>query len=58
MPAAHGGARGALLAQDPRRDYQLDSDRVYGFPFAGLEVHFTVAGDVLTVCGIFPAEKA
>ena len=29
-----------------------------GFPFAGLEVHFTVAGDVLTVCGIFPAEKA
>ena len=58
VPAAHRAALRAVLAQDPRPAYQQDSDRVYGFPFAGLEVHFTVAGDVLTVCGIFPAEKA
>ena len=58
VPAAHRASLRAVLAQDPRPAYQQDSDRVYGFPFAGLEVHFTVAGDVLTVCGIFPAEKA
>lgn len=57
------GSRGApgflraVLAQDPRPAYQQDSDRVYGFPFAGLEVHFTVVGDVLTVCGIFLPKK-
>mgnify|MGYP000590281074 CR=1 FL=1 len=58
VPAAHRASLRAVLAQDPRPAYQQDSDRVYGFPFAGLEGHFTVAGDVLTVCGIFPAEKA
>ena len=58
IPPERRTALRAVLAQDPRPAYQQDSDRVYGFPFAGLEVHFTVAGDVLTVCGIFPAEKA
>lgn len=47
----------AVLAQDPRPAYQQDSDRVYGFPFAGLEIRFTVCGDTLTVCGVSPAEK-
>ena len=32
-----------------------DADRVYGFPFAGLEVRFTVDGEVLTVCEILEA---
>lgn len=44
-----------VLAQDPRPSYQHDSDRVYGFPFAGLEVRFTVDGEVLTVCEILEA---
>lgn len=41
-----------VLAQDPRPSYQHDSERVYGFGFARLEVKFTVDGDVLTVCGV------
>ncbi len=38
-----------VLAQDPRPSYQDDPDRVYGLTFAGLEVRFRVAGEVLTV---------
>lgn len=37
------------LAQDPRPGYQHEPGRVYGFPFAGFEVKFTVEGDLLTV---------
>ena len=32
----------AILKQDPRPAYQKDPDRVYGFPFAGQEIKFTV----------------
>ncbi|MFR4262621.1 MAG: tRNA (N6-threonylcarbamoyladenosine(37)-N6)-methyltransferase TrmO, partial [Butyricicoccaceae bacterium] len=35
--------------QDPRPGYQHEPGRVYGFPFAGFEVKFTVEGDLLTV---------
>ena len=45
------------LAQDPRPGYQAEADRVYGFPFAGFEVRFTVSGDRLTVTGITPAGR-
>ncbi len=41
-----------VLAGDPRPSYQNDPKRVYGFGFAGLEVRFTVAEGVLTVCGV------
>lgn len=41
-----------VLAQDPRPAYQRDPDRVYGLPFGGLEVKFTVSGEVLTVCSV------
>ena len=41
-----------VLAEDPRPSYQQDEQRVYGFPFAGLEVRFSVQGDTLTVCEI------
>ena len=44
-----------VLAQDPRPAYQADSERVYGFSFAGCTVKFTVENGVLRVCG---AEKA
>ena len=43
-----------VLAQDPRPGYQDEPGRVYGFPFAGFEVHFTVEGGVLTVLSITP----
>ena len=42
----------AVLAQDPRPQYQNDPGRVYGMTFAGLEVKFRVAGDRLTVTEI------
>lgn len=46
------GKREALigvLSRDPRPSYQHDPDRVYGMAFAGLEVRFSVDGDVLHV---------
>lgn len=46
----------AVLAQDPRPQYQDDPERVYGMEFAGLEIRFQVAGGRLTVCQII--EKA
>ncbi len=42
----------AVLAQDPRPQYQDDPGRVYGMVFAGAEVKFRVEGDVLTVVEI------
>lgn len=42
----------AVLAQDPRPQYQDDPDRVYGMSFAGLEVKFRAAGKRLTVVDI------
>ena len=38
-----------ILAEDPRPAYQDDPDRVYGFPFAGHEICFTVKDGTLTV---------
>ena len=46
-----------VLRQDPRPAYQQDPERVYGFGFAGLEVRFQVAGDVLTVIDITKEEE-
>ncbi len=42
----------ALLAQDPRPSYQNDPMRVYGMPYGGYDIRFTVDGDVLTVCEV------
>lgn len=42
----------AVLAEDPRPSYQNDPERIYGFPFAGREVRFTVKENVLTVTEI------
>ena len=38
-----------VLQSDPRPRYQNDPDRVYGLTYAGVNVKFRVAGDVLTV---------
>ena len=42
----------AVLAQDPRPQYQDNPDRVYGMSFAGLEVKFRVEEKGLTVTEI------
>ena len=39
------------LAQDPRPQYQDDPERVYGMPFAGLDIHFKAETGSLTVTG-------
>lgn len=39
----------AVLAHDPRPHYHDDPERVYGFEFAGRELHFRVEGFTLTV---------
>ena len=52
VPEGKRAALLAVLAQDPRPQYQDDPDRVYGMAFAGAEVKFRVAGDRLTVTEI------
>ena len=42
----------AVLREDPRPAYQNDAERVYGFPFAGYEIKFSVYETVLTVLDI------
>lgn len=41
-----------VLENDPRPPYQKDPERVYGLPFGGAEVKFTVSDGVLTVTGV------
>ena len=52
VPEGKRAALLAVLAQDPRPQYQDDPNRVYGMAFAGLEVKFQVAGERLTVTEI------
>ena len=42
----------AVLREDPRPSYQDDPHRVYGFPFAGFEIKFSVRDGTLTVLDI------
>lgn len=52
VPRSRRKALVGILAQDPRPRYQDDPEREYGMAFGGMNVRFTVAGDVLTVIGI------
>ena len=52
VPAAERDGLRGVLENDPRPSYQHDPQRVYGMEFGGLEVHFKVDGEVLTVTGI------
>ena len=52
VPADQQAALQGVLENDPRPTYQHDPERVYGMEFGGLEVHFKVDGEVLTVTGI------
>lgn len=42
-----------ILRQDPRPSYQEDPERIYGMEYAGMEIRFRVAGDILTVYQIW-----
>jgi len=57
LPQGRGETLIEVLALDPRPSYQNDSERVYGMVFAGLEVKFTISGDVLTVTEIAVVNK-
>ena len=52
VPAAERDGLRGVLENDPRPSDQHDPERVYGMEFAGLEVHFKVDGDTLTVTDI------
>ena len=52
LPEAKRQALLDVLAQDPRPGYQHEDSRVYGVAFAGFDVRFTVAGNVLRVLEI------
>ena len=45
----------AVLAHDPRPQYQDDPERVYGMAFADMEVKFVINGSLLTVVDLTPA---
>lgn len=46
-----------VLALDPRPQYKEASDRVYGMPFAGYDVRFTVSAEgVLSVVDVLPLD--
>ena len=49
IPENRREALRGVLAQDPRPHYHDDPERVYGFGFGGMEVKFTVEGNLLTV---------
>ena len=47
-----------VLREDPRPAYQKDPERIYGMPFAGMDVHFQVKNGILTVCEITEYKKS
>ena len=46
-----------VLGEDPRPAYQQDPARIYGLAFGGVDVGFTVDGDMLTVCSVRQAHQ-
>ena len=49
LPAEKADALVQILQLDPRPGYQTDSDRSYGFQYAGYDIRFTVNDDTITV---------
>ena len=54
VPEDRQAALIGVLSHDPRPSYQRNPDRVYGMAFAGVNVRFQVAEDVLTVVAVEP----
>ncbi len=49
LPESKRQAAIGVLKHDPRPSYQRNPDRVYGLPFAGYDIRFTVKDKTLTV---------
>lgn len=49
LPPEKQQAAIGVLSHDPRPSYQRDPDRIYGLPFAGFDIRFTVKEDILRV---------
>ena len=54
LPVGKRAAAVGVLSHDPRPSYQRKSGRVYGLPFAGFDIRFTVEDEKLTVCDVVP----
>ena len=52
LPESKRDAAIGILSHDPRPSYQRNPDRIYGIPFAGFDVRFSVKNDVLTVVAV------
>lgn len=57
LPEDKRDAAIGVLSHDPRPSYQRNPERVYGMPFAGVDIRFTVKENVLTVQEIMPNIK-
>jgi hypothetical protein len=49
LPEQKRAAAIGVLSHDPRPSYQRKPGRVYGLPFAGFDIRFTVEEEQLTV---------
>ena len=58
LPEDKRAAAIGVLSHDPRPSYQRKPGRVYGLPFAGFDIRFTVEDDTLTVCQVEKLEVA
>ncbi|GAA1394362.1 tRNA (N6-threonylcarbamoyladenosine(37)-N6)-methyltransferase TrmO [Luteococcus peritonei] len=56
VPPAHRQALLGVLRADPRPTQMHNPERVYGLPFAGLDVRFRFDGSLLQVVSITPLE--
>ena len=54
LPESKRTAAIGVLSHDPRPSYQRKPGRVYGLPFAGFDIRFTVEQEKLTVCEVVP----
>ena len=54
LPEGKRSAAVGVLSHDPRPSYQRKPGRIYGLPFAGFDIRFTVEEDRLTVCEVVP----
>ena len=58
LPEDKRSAAIGVLSHDPRPSYQKDPDRVYGLPFAGFDIRFTVANNHLTVLEVLSESES
>ena len=56
LPESKRAAAIGVLSHDPRPSYQRKPRRVYGLPFAGFDIRFTVEEDRLTVVEVAKLE--